>query len=57
MNALVIQSLMRHFLTAMAGALAVRYSIDSATMDAAIGGLSAIAGIGWSIYDKHTSGS
>jgi hypothetical protein len=53
MNATIIQALVRHILTALAGGFAVRYGIDGGTIDAVVGGASALAGIGWSIYDKR----
>lgn len=52
MNAVVIQALVRHILTAVAGGFAVRYGVDGGTMDAIIGGAAAAAGLGWSLYDK-----
>ena len=52
-NATVIQALVRHILTAIAGGFAVKYGVDGDTMNAIIGGVSAIAGVGWSIYDKN----
>jgi hypothetical protein len=53
MNAVVIQALVRHLLTAVAGGFAVRYGIDGGTMDAMIGGAAAAAGVGWSVWDKR----
>jgi len=52
MNATIIQALVRHILTAIAGGFAVKYGVDGGTMDAIISGASALAGLGWSIYDK-----
>lgn len=52
MNAAVVASLTRHFLTGIAGGLMVKYGIDGGTMEAIIGGLSALAGVGWAIWDK-----
>lgn len=52
MNAAIIQSLVRHVLTAAAGGLVVKYGIDGATVDAIVGGFAALAGLGWSIWDK-----
>jgi hypothetical protein len=52
MNATIIQALVRHLLTAIAGGFAVKYGVDGGTMDAIISGASALAGLGWSIYDK-----
>jgi hypothetical protein len=53
MNALVIQALVRHILTALAGGMAVKYGVDGQTMDAIIGGAAAAAGVGWSVWDKR----
>ena len=53
MNATIIQALVRHILTAVAGGFAVKYGIDGSTVDAIIGGAAALAGVGWSVYDKR----
>ena len=53
MNPILMQALVRHILTAIAGGFAVKYGIDGTTMDAIIGGAAAAAGVGWSIYDKN----
>jgi hypothetical protein len=53
MNATIIQALVRHILTALAGGFAVKYGIDGGTIDAVISGASALVGIGWSVYDKR----
>lgn len=53
MNATIIQAVVRHVLTAVAGGFFVRYGVDGAMQDAIIGGLSALAGLGWSVYDKR----
>lgn len=53
MNALVIQALVRHVLTALAGGFFVRYGVDGAAADAIIGGAAAAAGVGWSVWDKR----
>lgn len=52
MTSSVIQALVRHILTAIAGGFAVKYGIDGGTMDAIIGGAAAAAGVAWSVYDK-----
>ena len=52
MNAEVVTALVRHLLTAAGGALAVRYGVDGATMDAIVGGAAALAGVLWSVMDK-----
>lgn len=53
MNAVIIQAIVRHLLTAVAGGFAVKYGVDGATVDAIVGGFAALAGVSWSIYDKR----
>ena len=53
MNATMISAIVRHLLTAVAGGFAVQYGIDGDTMDAIIGGASALAGVAWSLADKR----
>lgn len=53
MTAAVVQALVRHFLTALAGGFAVKYGVDGGTMDAIVSGATAAAGVLWSIYDKR----
>lgn len=53
MNAMIIQALVRHILTALAGGFAVKYGVDGDTLNAIIGGAAAAAGVGWSVYDKR----
>jgi hypothetical protein len=53
MNAMIIQALVRHILTALAGGFAVKYGVDGETMNAVIGGAAAAAGVGWSVWDKR----
>jgi len=53
MNATIVQAVARHVLTAVAGALFVKYNVDGATQDAIIGGISALLGLGWSVVDKR----
>lgn len=55
MNATIIQAIVRHILTAIAGGAAVKYGIDGVTIDAVIGGAAALAGVGWSVFDKRRS--
>ena len=55
MNAMIIQALVRHLLTALAGGFAVKYGVDGETMNAIIGGAAAAAGVGWSVLDKRRS--
>lgn len=53
MNPAIVAALARHVLTAAAGGLAVKYGVDGATVDAIVGGLAALAGVGWSVWDKR----
>lgn len=55
MNAAIVQALVRHILTAVAGGYALKYGIDGGTLDAIIGGAAAAAGVGWSVLDKRNS--
>jgi hypothetical protein len=52
MNASIIQAIVRHLLTALAGGFAVKYGVDGDTVNVIVSGASALAGVGWSIYDK-----
>lgn len=53
MNATIVQAVVRHVLTAVAGGFFVKYGVDGATQDMIIGGISAVVGLGWSIFDKR----
>ena len=52
MNTTIIQALVRHLLTAVAGGFAVKYGVAGETMDVIVSGIAALAGVGWSVYDK-----
>ncbi len=54
MNTTTIAALARHALTALAGAAAVRYNIDGQTVTAIVSGLSAAAGLAWSLWAKRS---
>lgn len=53
MNSEIIAALARHILTGIAGAAAVKYSIDTDAVNAIVSGLSAAVGVAWSILDKR----
>lgn len=53
MTSTIVQAVVRHILTAVAGGFAVRWGIDGGTLDAIIGGAAAAAGVGWSMWDKR----
>lgn len=53
MTATMITAIARHLLTTVGGAYAMKYDIDGASLDAIIGGVSALAGVVWSIMDKR----
>lgn len=55
MNPVIVQALVRHLLTAVAGGFAVKYGVDGSTMDAIVGGFTALAGVGWSVWDKKAA--
>lgn len=55
MNVAIITAIARHFLTAVGGAMAIQYDVDGDTLNAIIGGLSALVGVAWSIYDKKVN--
>lgn len=49
----VIAALVRHLLTGIAGAFALKYGVDGGTTDVIVGGIAAAAGVGWSLLDKR----
>jgi len=53
MNKEIAFALARHFLTLLGGAIAARYAIDGATIDAATSAVLTLVGVAWSIYDKR----
>lgn len=53
LSAAMVQAIARHILTALAGGLAVKYSLDGNAIEAVIGGFSALAGVIWSLNDKR----
>lgn len=55
MNSTIIASIVRHLLTAIGGAFAVKYGVDGSSLDAIVGGASALAGVTWSIYEKKAA--
>lgn len=57
MDAAVVSALARHLLTAVGGAYAAKYDVDGESFEALVGGLAALVGILWSVYDKRTRGS
>ena len=54
MNAEIVSAIVRHLLTALGGGFAVKYGIDGGSLDAIVGGASALAGVVWSMYDKKS---
>jgi hypothetical protein len=53
MNEIVVTALVRHVLTAVSGALVVRYGIDGNALELIAGGVAGAAGIAWSLWDKR----
>lgn len=52
MDAAIVTGVVRHILTAAGGALVAKYGVDGASVDAIVGGLAALIGVGWSIWEK-----
>lgn len=53
MNATIVASLVRHILTAVGGGFFVSWGLDGDAIDAVVGAISTLAGIGWSVWDKR----
>ena len=54
MNKQIIASIVRHVLTFAGGYLAAKgINLDDASIEAIAGGVSAVAGIAWSLYEKR----
>ena len=49
----IVQGILRHLLTGVGGALAVKYQIDGAAIEAVVGGVVALVGVVWSIQAKR----
>jgi hypothetical protein len=49
----IIAGVTRHILTGVGGIFAAKYAIDGTTLDAIIGGITALLGVIWSIRDKQ----
>jgi hypothetical protein len=56
MNATIVQAIVRHLLTTVGGGFLVSFGISGTTLEAAIGAVSTLAGIAWSVYDKKKQG-
>lgn len=48
-----VTSLIRHLLTSLGAAAAVKYDIDKDTIEVMVGGAAAAAGLGWSWWEKR----
>lgn len=53
MNPMIIQAVVRHFLTAVGGGFFTAYGITGSTLEAVAGAVATLAGVAWSIYDKR----
>jgi hypothetical protein len=53
MNATIVASLVRHILTAVGGGFFVSWGLDGDSVNAVVGAVSTLAGIGWSVWDKR----
>lgn len=52
MNEKVLGALVRHVLTIAAGALVSKGILESSTVEPLVGGLMAVIGVGWSVFQK-----
>jgi hypothetical protein len=48
----IVAGITRHILTGVGGIFAAKYAIDGGAMDAIIGGITALVGVVWSVWDK-----
>ncbi len=55
MNPILIQSLVRHLLTAVGGGFFASYGISGEGMEALAGAVATLAGLAWSVYDKRNT--
>ncbi len=53
MNATIVASLVRHILTAVGGGFFVSWGLDGDSVNAVVGSVATLAGIGWSVWDKR----
>lgn len=53
MNTIIIQSLVRHLLTALGGGFFASYGISGEGLEAVAGAVATLAGLAWSVYDKR----
>ena len=53
MNPVLVQALVRHFLTALGGGFLASYGLSGEVVEAAAGAVTTLAGIAWSVYDKR----
>lgn len=53
MNAMIVQAVVRHLLTAVGGGFFATYGITGSTLEAVVGAVATLAGVAWSIYDKR----
>ena len=52
MNSDIAFGLLRHVLTIVGGYYVARGQVDQDTVNTAVGGLTALAGVAWSIHNK-----
>jgi hypothetical protein len=52
MTSAIVQGLVRHLITAIGGALLLKYGVDGAGVDAIAGACATIVGVLWSVRDK-----
>ena len=53
MNPAIISAIVRHLLTVAGGGFLASWGMDGSTVDAIAGAVATLAGVAWSVYDKH----
>lgn len=54
MNKDIVLGLVRHVITAAGGLVIGKGYVDASTLDAAVGAIVTLVGIGWSVVDKRS---
>ncbi len=51
----IVAGLARHLLTSVGGAIVTAGYLDGSDFSTAVGALSALVGVGWSVYQKYAA--
>ena len=55
MNWILIQSILRHLLTALGGAAVATTGVETVGVENVAGGVTTTVGLAWAVYDKYKS--